>query len=455
MNHIFSKEIPFEKSFISCVKKTKSGKLIIDCLTAKNISSRKIYLNSNKKLEFKCPDCNHIIMQTPAAIQRHGLCIYCAKQKICKDEKCDFCYNNSFASCDKRTKSGKMIIDHLADNHVNIRNIYIGSGTGLNFKCPDCKHDIKRSPREININRWCNFCSGKELCDDKTCITCFKHSFASCDNKTKSGKLIIECWIDETTTPRKINLNSNKDFLFKCPDCYHNFNQKPNRISSLGNWCKYCASITLCDDEKCNYCYEKSFSSFKGLTSKGDKIIDRLIDCDPRNIFKVSGKKKKFNCDTCGNIFHKHINNITINNGWCGWCKNKTEGKFKFWLSRIYQYKVEYQKRFFWCKLHFEPPFDFVIEELKLIIEVDGGQHFEKVKHWNSDPEEVFKRDKFKLLKAIENGYTVIRILQIDIWNDKNNWKENTIKAIKKYDKSQLICIGCPDTYKDYLKIKY
>ena len=113
---------------------------------------------------------------------------------------------------------------------------------------------------------------------------------------------------------------------------------------------------------------------------------------------------------------------------------NKTEKKLNEKLSSIYpnliyQYKVE------WCK-NLETnrylPFDFCIEEYKIIFELDGAHHFEQVSNWKS-PEENQKKDLYKEKCANENGYSMIRILQEDVANDKNNWLnklQNSIQTI-------------------------
>ena len=53
--------------------------------------------------------------------------------------------------------------------------------------------------------------------------------------------------------------------------------------------------------------------------------------------------------------------------------------------------------------------------------------------NWKS-PEEHFERDKYKEKCANDNGYSTIRIIQEDVWNDKYDWcKElcETIEIIK------------------------
>jgi very-short-patch-repair endonuclease len=68
-------------------------------------------------------------------------------------------------------------------------------------------------------------------------------------------------------------------------------------------------------------------------------------------------------------------------------------------------------------------PFDFCIPELKVIIEMDGAQHFRQISNWLS-PEETIKRDVFKMQKAEEYGYKVIRITQEDVYAGGEEWMD-------------------------------
>jgi hypothetical protein len=82
------------------------------------------------------------------------------------------------------------------------------------------------------------------------------------------------------------------------------------------------------------------------------------------------------------------------------------------------------QVRFDWCRSltsNRPLPFDFLIEKHKIIIELDGRQHFEQVMNWKS-PEDQQDNDKRKMQLANENGYSVIRILQEDVWYDRIDW---------------------------------
>ena len=120
---------------------------------------------------------------------------------------------------------------------------------------------------------------------------------------------------------------------------------------------------------------------------------------------------------------------------------HKTQNKLKKFLDDNYSYLILTEKRFDWCKDKNPLPFDFYIPDLSLIIELDGPQHFEQVSNWDS-PEEIQDRDYYKMTEANKRGYSVIRILQEDVWNDKNNWVENLKKVIMKYDIPTNIFIG-------------
>jgi very-short-patch-repair endonuclease len=76
-------------------------------------------------------------------------------------------------------------------------------------------------------------------------------------------------------------------------------------------------------------------------------------------------------------------------------------------------------------------PFDFVVEDKKIIIELDGKQHFEQIGNWAS-PEENRKNDLYKMKCANENGFSVIRLLQKDVYKNKYHWLNELISNIEK-----------------------
>ncbi len=120
----------------------------------------------------------------------------------------------------------------------------------------------------------------------------------------------------------------------------------------------------------------------------------------------------------------------TNHNCGCPSCINKTEYKFYEKIKEIYP-TIKRQYKVGWCKNKLCLPFDFAIEELKIIIELDGEQHFTQVSNWTS-PEIQIEKDKFKTGCANKNGFSVIRLLQDDVSKDNFDWLTEIKTSVSK-----------------------
>src|SRR5690242_16911549 len=96
-----------------------------------------------------------------------------------------------------------------------------------------------------------------------------------------------------------------------------------------------------------------------------------------------------------------------------------------------------------WCRNKKYLPFDFVLQQNCIIIELDGPHHFKQVSNWQS-PVLAHETDIYKMNCANKNGFSIIRIVQNDVWKDKYDW----LKVLKEYiqkiieeNKTQNICI--------------
>jgi very-short-patch-repair endonuclease len=86
-------------------------------------------------------------------------------------------------------------------------------------------------------------------------------------------------------------------------------------------------------------------------------------------------------------------------------------------------------------------PFDFGLEEHRILIELDGIQHFEQVSNWE-DPENVQFKDVEKIHYSITNGYSVIHIFQVEVWNDRYDWKTVLKEQIQRLiEKKEACCV--------------
>jgi very-short-patch-repair endonuclease len=296
------------------------------------------------------------------------------------------------------------------------------------FDCEICNHIFEISTNNITNNKqWCPYCVNQKLCEDKNCKECFEKSFAShpkskfwsTENKLKS---------------RQVFKSSPKKYIFKCI-CSHIFDISLNNINNTNKpqWCPYCANQKLCENENCKSCFDKSFASH--IKSEFWSTKNKL---QPRQVFKSSGKKYILKCNICNHDFNMTLNDISSNNRWCPHCKHKTELKLFNWLNEK-NFNVISQVKFDWCKNKTYLPFDFVLESLKLIIELDGAQHFRQVSNWKSS-EHNKKNDDFKNKSALSQGYRMIRICQEIVLADKEDWENELIKAINT--KEKLIKIG-------------
>ena len=134
----------------------------------------------------------------------------------------------------------------------------------------------------------------------------------------------------------------------------------------------------------------------------------------------------------------------------CSSCRHKTQAMVLKFLKSKFE-NVEDEVYFDWCptlsdRSGAKPRFDVVIGNQ--IIEVDGPQHFKQVMNWQS-PEDQRKSDLRKMSLAIDNGFTIIRILQEDVYHSKYDWKIELLEAINngqnaflckngEYDEMQL-----------------
>jgi very-short-patch-repair endonuclease len=156
-------------------------------------------------------------------------------------------------------------------------------------------------------------------------------------------------------------------------------------------------------------------------------------------------------CDTHGQ-FEQEPSNHLEGNG-CPFCKNKTEGLVYQWLQKTYPNITIIPQCTFEDLLGHR--FDFYLDELDLILEVDGDQHFRQVSNWQS-PEEQQIRDITKMKFCIENGLSVIRILQRDIANNNYDWKSELKLYLRKYKKPivKMLAKAEDDDYKVFAYFK-
>ena len=415
-----------------------------------NIKPRNIMKGTHKKYWFKCPDCNHDINKKIEDIIIKGTwCYYCCKpqQKLCDDDNCEHCFNASFASHEKAE-----YWHPTKNNNIKPRNIMKGTHKKYWFKCPDCQHSFESNISNIvGHNQWCPYCCKpqQKLCDDDNCEHCFNASFASHEkakywHPTKNNK-----------KPRDIMKVSGKKYWFKCSDCNHDISKQIYTITNQGTWCPYCCipKKQICDNDNCEDCFNASFASHEKAKcwhpTKNGNI-------KPRNIIKGTQKKYWFICKICKKDLKMSLDSISSKNAWCTCKKNKTEQKVEEWLEKnenilfIKKIKRTYSPK--WAnrrETHGTGQYRYdiyieLINGVKIIIEIDGPQHYKKINYFKGSHCVIHTqiKDEIKQRLSGKNEHNLIRVNQEDIWQDKNNWEDDIIGFInKKYENNDVITI--------------
>lgn len=410
-----------------------------------------------KKCYMTCLHHNHSFPESFFLNDEHEIKSKCGRSNkassICNNDECEHCFYKSFASHFKAqywNYEKNENIDYLCP-----RMIMKGSRKiNIWFSCYRCPHNFSSILNNITKHKkstWCPYCceGTKLLCKDMSCYHCYNNSFAS-HKKSKHW----DYKLNNNLSSRMVTKGNSKDlFWFKCHKCPHYFDTQTNHIIN-GNWCRYCSPYTqyLCEDINCIFCWNKSFASspmviyYSQENKEGNKYIK------PRTLCKNSSKPYKFVCDN-GHNFEIVLYAIT-NGQFCGLCKNKTEGLVYTFLysseglEKILGkgFKITKQPRYEWC-ISFNDnktklPFDFEITYtnetlnivIRIIFEIDGPHHEKQISNWRSH-KETQEIDFYKMDKANENGYTIIRIRQEDIWHDRINWKEEILRHIHAYKK--------------------
>lgn len=422
-------DICYNRSFATHVKSKFWSKL-------NDLSPMNFHLKSSKKVWFTCENCLHdFLIILSNIVANDSWCPYCCKppQKLCENNDCKECFSKSFASHEKSKLWSQQ-------NIKQPRQVFLNSNSEYLFDCKICKHTFPRKLYEAIKGIWCPYCNGHKICDANDCSFCYEKSFAS----HKKAKYWSK---NNLKTPREVLKSTHDEYFFSCKKCNHEFDAELHQISS-GYWCPYCNHKRLCNNDDCEFCYQNSFLSHEKskFWSKNNKTINGKI-VSPRNVFRQSNKSYLFKCNTCKEDFPCALNHIVAGN-WCPRCINKTELKVNEWLKNN-NYLATSQYKRSWCKnintnKYFY--FDFCIENFKVIIEIDGPQHFFQTSNWPS-PAINLKRDKYKQKCALDNGFTIIRILQKDIHADNdiiiNNktftWERLLKLYLHEYNEAQII----------------
>lgn len=362
---------------------------------------------------------------------------------------------------------------------------YINKSTKINIFCKI--HGVFiQLPEKHLLGQKCPKCRGKINTVDFITIANKTHNNTYDYSKTNyinnNTDVIIICSIHSEFTKNpyqhlkgagcqkcKGYLLINEEFIEKCKKIYNNKYDYSivNYINCLQKIDIICVKhkeifkqspTKFINGRECPKCLNESKKNNLRLTQ--DKFLQKCRQIHD-NLYDYS---KSIYVDYCTKVIiickkHGEFNMIPqyhlINKSGCPLCVNKTETKLLTKMLNFYP-SIKYQINHQWCKnekTNKYLPFDFIIEDHKIIIELDGEQHLKQVRNWDP-PQITQQKDKFKMLCANKNNYSVIRILQKDVYDDKYDWLLElnfNIKQIIKEKKIQNIFMCKNNEYEIFL----
>jgi len=410
----------------------KEFKKRLECYSKNNLKKPyAIKPFSHTDITFNCY-CGHTFIFRLDRVSAKHWCPYCYGTNICDKKECNICYKKTyeyFMINSGETDEEKKLLKERLDSwdKSNIKQPHqVHKCSEIKFKqnCK-CGHSILKKPHCITNNGWCAYCNGSIVCCKEECKVCF--------HKTLESYPDISIYFSSRNTKKLYEIMSGTDsykiwIICQNKDCNHHYEITPYGFTN-GVRCSYCCdtSSKFCNIlENCRQCILKSYATHPHADDWHDTLNNGVF---PFYVSKSSGIKRYHTCSHCQQIYY--VNPHSVSKGyWCPCKSNKTEAKLYEFL-KIHFSDIIKQYRTMWARKKCYLPFDFLLLLFNIIIELDGAQHLGKeIKNWQPSFI-VMMNDCFKMKKANENGYYVVRICQQDVLNDRNNWQEKLLEGIQ------------------------
>ncbi len=153
-------------------------------------------------------------------------------------------------------------------------------------------------------------CSQTKLCQG-ACSTCHARSITATP--------LLRLWSNRNQEdPTQVFAGSSTKYWFKCDECAHDFEARPADMQRKPKYCPFCHGKSLCLDQTCAQCYQRSFASHpKAQFWDAQRNI-----ASPRYMLKGSGQKCFFRCARCDHPFQSALSSI-LRGRWCPYCTRK------------------------------------------------------------------------------------------------------------------------------------
>lgn len=259
---------------------------------------------------------------------------------------------------------------------------YKNNRRSIIITCANCQIPFETFPyRFINGKQSCNKCNGK--------VTWTIESLREFVKNRTGGELI--------STEYK---NNNTLFEVTCR-CGKNYKTTVKRIHNGKTTCESCTN-------------ERLSQKFTKPVQEFEREVYELVGDKYKVVGKYKNRKTKVLMKhlLCGYEWLVNPSDFISKESRCPKCnESKGERAIAEWLDS-HDFIYEREKRFEWCRLERELPFDFIVfrkDSEILLIEYDGKQHFINDSIFG-DLQEIQKRDAFKNECCKNNNIPLLRI---------------------------------------------
>lgn len=238
-------------------------------------------------------------------------------------------------------------------------------------------------------------------------------------------------------TPLEEYKGSSTKIKWYCPKCKNTFYASPNNILK-GRGCSYCRKGA-----------KAILVGFNDMWTTNPKLASMLLNPDDGyNYTQNSHKYTDWVCPTCHSIIHnKRISYVNEHGVSCPNCSDGASYPEKFVFNMLKQLRVDfvYDQTREWSKAR---RYDFYIEDLSLIIECHGSQHYIDgfVSVGGKSAKEQREIDVYKKSLALENN--IKTYIELDCKISKFEYIKNSImdSALSKiFDLSNIDWDECDE----------
>ena len=368
-------------------------------------------LQSNVKVTKVCDICGDVIKNlayqviTESRLNGDGLdrCSKCGKDKAAESRRNNVKYEKSLEYYAKRNHKEYLLIEFSKNNQKKPKDISYGSNHNFLWNCNDCKseYDMQMAKRVLRDFK-CPYCKGRRVNHTNSLENIYPEILKKWNYKLNS------------LSPREVYCLSTKKYWWKCDSCYSDYHKSIYQVIK-GIGCPYCTG------QKTNH--TNSLASLNP-TLASEWHPTKNGNLTPHDVTCGSTKRVWWNCKECNYEWETtlaHRGNPKNSTG-CPMCSSSHGEKAIRDYLISHDISFVFQKSFEDLKGNSSKPlsYDFYIEDINLLIEFNGVQHYEYSSHYHGSIER-FKTQQENDIKKINyaenNGFNLLTIKYHQIKN--------------------------------------